>query len=112
ELRIAHTTLFPHITSEGVRLTEIADKLGVTKQAIGPLVDDLERGGVVERGVDPADHRAKQIRRTKRRRPALRHGLGVLAELEAELAKTVGKRRLAVLANTLEAVIRAIEETR
>jgi DNA-binding MarR family transcriptional regulator len=108
-IRMAHTTLFPHITSAGVRLTTLADKVGVTKQAIGPLVDDLEREGMVERIDDPDDRRAKLIRWTKRGERALLHGLGVLAELERELAKAVGTSRLAQLANTLERLIAAVE---
>lgn len=108
-LRAAHTQLFPHITSEGIRLTELADKLGVTKQAIGPLVDDLEREGVVERVDDPADRRAKRIRWTRKGQRALLHGLGVLASLETELARQVGKARLAELAETCERLIAALE---
>jgi DNA-binding MarR family transcriptional regulator len=106
-LRAAHTALFPHISAEGVRLTALADKLGISKQAIGPLVDDLEREGVVERIADPADARAKLIRWTKKGQRALVHGIGVLQALEAELAETVGKRRMAELATTLELLIAA-----
>jgi DNA-binding MarR family transcriptional regulator len=108
-LRLAHTALFPHITDAGVRQTELADKLGVTKQAIGPLVDDLEREGVVERIADPADARAKLVRWTAKGRRALREGIGVLAQLEAELAEDVGARKLAALADTLEDLIAAVE---
>jgi DNA-binding MarR family transcriptional regulator len=110
QLRPAHTTLFPHITSHGVRLSTLADRIGVTKQAIGPLIDDLEREGVVERVEDPTDRRAKLIRWTKKGERALLHGLGVLAELERELARSVGKARMAALADTLEALIGAVEE--
>lgn len=110
QLRTAHTALLPHITSAGVRLTELADKLGVTKQAVGPLVDDLEREGIVERVDDPADRRAKLIRWTKRGERALLDGIGVLAALERDLAKSVGKQRMAALADTLEALIAAVEE--
>lgn len=110
QLRPAHTTLFPHITSQGVRLSTLADRIGVTKQAIGPLIDDLEREGVVERVEDPTDRRAKLIRWTKKGERALLHGLGVLAELERELARSVGKARMAALADTLEALIGAVEE--
>jgi len=110
-LRTAHTQLFPHITSEGIRLTELADKIGVTKQAIGPLVDDLEREGVVERVDDPEDRRAKRIRWTKKGQRALLHGLSVLAELERELAEHVGKARLAALADTCEKLLVALDET-
>jgi DNA-binding MarR family transcriptional regulator len=111
-LRMAHTQLFPHITAEGVRLTEIADRLGVTKQAIGPLVDDLEREGVVERVDDPADGRAKRIRWTRKGQRALLHGLSVLAELERELAREVGAARLSALADTCEQLIATVETRR
>lgn len=109
ELRLAHTQLFPHIAFDGVRLTEIAKRLQVSKQAIGPLVDDLVAAGVVERIADPRDQRAKLIRWTRRGRRALEHGLGVLGALERELAPAVGRARMAALADTLEAVIAAVE---
>jgi DNA-binding MarR family transcriptional regulator len=110
-LRAAHTQLFPHITTDGVRLTELADKLGVTKQAIGPLVDDLERDGVVERVDDPDDRRAKRIRWTRKGQRAVLHGLGVLAALESKLAREIGKPRLADLADTCERLIAALERS-
>lgn len=108
-LRISHTALLPHITDAGVRQTELADKLGVTKQAIGPLVDDLVAEGIVERIADPTDARAKLVRWTAKGRRALRHGIGVLAQLEQELAHDVGARRFSELADTLERLIAAIE---
>ena len=108
-IRIAHTQLFPHISREGIRLTVLAERIGVTKQAIGPLVDDLERAGVVERIDDPDDRRAKRIRWTRKGERGLLHGLSVLADLEHELAREVGKARLAELADTCERLIAALE---
>lgn len=108
-LRQAHTQLFPHITRDGVRLTELATRLDVSKQAIGPLVDDLVAAGVVARVPDPADARAKLIRWTPAGLRALEHGIGVLAALEAELAARVGKQRLKTLADTLADLIAAVE---
>lgn len=107
-LRAAHTQLFPHITRQGVRLTTIAERLGVTKQAIGPLVDDLEREGVVERVDDPDDARAKRIRWTAKGERALVQGLDLLAELERDLAHKVGAGRLAELAETCERLVAAL----
>jgi DNA-binding MarR family transcriptional regulator len=104
-IRTAHTQLFPHISREGIRLTELADRIGVTKQAIGPLVDDLEREGVVERIDDPDDRRAKRIRWTRKGERALLHGLSVLGQLERELARDVGKARLDALADTCKRLI-------
>lgn len=108
-LRKAHTTVFPHITRAGVRLTAIAAALDVSKQAVAPLVDDLEGAGLVERVDDPADGRAKLIRWTPAGVRALRHGLGELAALEAELAEVVGAGRLRALADTCARLIAALE---
>ena len=109
-LRLAHTALLPHISEAGIRQTALADRLGVTKQAIGPLVDDLAREGLVERIDDPSDRRAKLVRWTHAGRQALRHGLGVLADLERVLAREVGRARLTALADTLEALIAAVDQ--
>ena len=108
-LRLAHTQLFPHITSDGIRLTELADRLEVSKQAVGPLVDELVAQKVVERIPDPADQRAKLIRWTQRGRRALLHGMTVLDGLERELAHRIGPRRMAELADTLAELVAAVE---
>ena len=114
EVRPAHTALFPHLDFDGVRLTDLAARVGITKQAAGQLVDDLAAAGMVERLDDPTDRRAKRIRFSRRGYAALMHGLGVLREVEAALAAAVGGRRMRVLHETLRLVIAAMEsgETR
>jgi DNA-binding MarR family transcriptional regulator len=107
--RAAHTRLLPHISPEGVRLTELADRVGITKQAVGKLVDDLEAQGVVVREPDPDDGRALRVRYTDRGAAALLHGLGILAELEREVAKSVGKKRMGELNAILSDVVRVLE---
>src|SRR5215471_6394163 len=61
-VRPAHTALFPHLDFDGVRLTDLAARTGITKQAVGQLVDDLAEIGMIERIADPRDRRAKRIR--------------------------------------------------
>jgi DNA-binding MarR family transcriptional regulator len=108
-MRTAHTALLPHLDFTGVRLTELATRVGVSKQAVAPLIDDLEAMGTVERVADPDDGRAKRIRLSKRGAAAIHHGLSVLATLEAELAVEVGKARMDDLHRALAAVLAAIE---
>jgi len=108
-VRPAHTTLFPHLDFEGIRLTDLASKVGVTKQAVGQLVDDLVELGMVERLSDPADGRAKRIRFSRRGYAALMHGLGILRELEASLTTTVGARRMRELRDTLKLLVETLE---
>jgi DNA-binding MarR family transcriptional regulator len=106
----AHTALFPHLDFEGIRLTELANKLGVTKQAVGQLVDDLAAVGMVERVADPFDGRAKRIRFSRRGHAALLHGLGVLREVEADLEGAIGKGRMRELHKTLQMMIGVLED--
>src|SRR4051812_480424 len=63
-LRVAHTQLLPHLGTQGVRATEIARRIGISKQAVGALLADLEAWGVAERVPDPADGRASLVRLT------------------------------------------------
>jgi DNA-binding MarR family transcriptional regulator len=104
-LRRAHTALFPYIDREGTRLTELARRLGVTKQAVGQLVGDLEELEVLERVDDPADGRAKLVRFTRRGLEALHHGLSVLQGIERDLERRLGKARMRELHAALAEVV-------
>ena len=77
-VRIAHTTVLPHIDLEGTRLTELARRLGVSKQAAGQIVDELEEFGMLERIADPQDARAKLVRFSKKGQAAMLDGCGHL----------------------------------
>src|SRR5437773_404187 len=50
----------------GTRLTELAGRAGVTKQAMMQMVDELQAAGCLRRTPDPADARAKVVRLTAR----------------------------------------------
>ena len=111
KVRMAHTALFPHIAWEGTRSTELAQRLGISKQAIGQLIGDLEEMGVVRREPDPSDGRAALIRFTAHGQQALLHGLSVLKELEDELSREVGSSVLRTLKTNLTTLIAALEKT-
>jgi DNA-binding MarR family transcriptional regulator len=108
-LRAAHTALFPHLSSEGIRGADLAKKLGVTKQAISQLITELEDWGVIEQVADPEDGRAKLVRLTARGQQGLLHGLSVLRGLEQELEGKIGKRRMQELHTALLALEKALD---
>src|SRR5512146_741814 len=85
EARLAHTTLLPHIDLDGTRQTEIARRAGVSKQAVGQLVDDMVGLGMLERVADPSDGRAQLVRFTDDGIAQLLVGLDVLDEIEIDL---------------------------
>src|SRR5688572_1191774 len=90
-LRRAHTSLLPHVDLGGTRITDLAQRLGVSKQAASQLVDDLEQLGVLAREPDPDDARARRVVFTPRGRAGLLEGLALLRELEAELTREIGR---------------------
>jgi DNA-binding MarR family transcriptional regulator len=108
-LRPAHTNLFPHIDFAGTRLSDIARRIGITKQAVGQLVADLAARGVVELLDDPADGRAKLVRFTAAGTTAIRHGLEVLRSIEAELGAEIGEQNMRALHRALLALLPALE---
>jgi len=94
DIRGAHGCVFGNIAPEGMRLTELAERAGMTKQAVGEAVSDLERLGYAERLPDPADGRAKIIRLTERGAIAQRAGFQVIGELEREWRERFGAERV------------------
>ena len=108
-LRPAHTKLLPHIDLAGTRLTDLAARLGVSKQAAGQLVEEMQQMGVLERVPHPQDGRARMVRFSARGRRGLLQGLGVLRDIEGELASELGTREIATLRRLLARLLAALE---
>ena len=108
-LRPSHARLLPFLGRDGIRLTTLAERLDVTKQAVGQAVAELEAAGIVDLVADPADGRAKLVRLNERGVQAMQHGLGVLRGLEEELGDAVGKKTMRALHDALEKVLAAID---
>jgi DNA-binding MarR family transcriptional regulator len=64
ETRIAHVSLTRNLDVEGTRLTELARRASMSKQAMGELVDQCVELGLVDRAADPSDGRARIIKFT------------------------------------------------
>ena len=108
-LRAAHTSLLPHLNFEGIRLTDLAARLGVTKQATFQLVQDLEALGLVKKRNDPADGRAKLLSFSRKGERALLDGLRILGGIEREIATAIGRTRFAALHDALLALLPVLE---
>ena len=108
--RPAHTRLFPHLSRQGIRATTLAARLGVTKQAVAPLIADLVAWGMAEQVPDPSDGRARLVRWTERARMQMMHGLGLLGSLEAEWTAHMGEARAQGLREGLLALLQFLED--
>lgn len=110
-LREAHTRLIPHLqTPGGIRMTALAQKLGVTKQAVQQLVADMVDEGVVRLALDPYDARARRVMLTEFGLTALMHGTKKLLEIERTVAARLGKREVQQLHKLLSALLLVLEE--
>jgi DNA-binding MarR family transcriptional regulator len=95
---------------EGSRLTELAERSGLTKQAVGEVIPELEQLGYVTREPDPRDRRAKLIRLTPKGRDACLTGRRLFAEIEREWAEQLGEELLAGLREAAERIAAAERE--
>ena len=101
DIRPAHTAVFQHIEADGSRLTDLAERAQITKQSMGYLVDYLERRGYLERRPDPTDRRVALICLTDRGWDQIGAALSIIAEIEHDWARRIGKRRMEELRDVL-----------
>lgn len=97
----AHFTVFRYPSPDGDRPSELAARLGISKQSLSYLLRELERLGYLERRPDPADLRAKRIVVTRRGKAAIAVIRSAVVELEQEWAEQLGARRFAQLRSLL-----------
>src|SRR5262245_40836206 len=88
----SHGVVFEHIGADGARLTQLAERAGVSKQMMQYMVDPLVADGYLERVEDPTDGRAKIVRITPRGAKALAVANAALRKAEVEFAKLIGPK--------------------
>jgi len=103
QVSAAHIHITRHLALEGARLQELAELAGMSKQAMGKLVDQCEAWGLVTREADTRDGRAKRVRFTPVGLAWLHGFQRAVTQAEAELKQAVGAEVAAVIALGLEA---------
>ncbi len=112
DLRPSQATLMLNVDRRsGTRLTELARRAGVTKQAVMVVVDELEVRGLVRRTPDPDDGRAKVVRLTARGRTCAAECRRAVAAVEARARRSLGGRRHDALRETLGLLLETDEES-
>ena len=89
-IRASHSVVFGQIDDDGRRLTDLARGANMTPQAMGELVDELERSGYLVRRPDPSDRRAKLIMLTETGRACLAAGTDTIAAIEDRITQALG----------------------
>lgn len=103
DVRPGHAAVFLTVDRRsGSRLTALAQRAGVSKQAMMLSIDELEVRGYVRRVPDPADARAKLVRLTAKGRRCATECRRVVQSLETRTRRGLGARRFESLRSSLE----------
>lgn len=103
QVSAAHIHITRHLSRDGSRLTELAERAGMTKQGMGKLVDQCEAWGLVTRGPDPLDARARRVLFTADGLAWLEAFQNAVAQAEKEFRASVGDEIATVVTIGLEA---------
>jgi DNA-binding MarR family transcriptional regulator len=98
------------IDRRGNTVSELARRVGVTKQSMADTVRSLESQGLVTRRPDPGDRRAQLVTLTDEGWAALHFGLQVVTDLHARWTSLLGAHDMAHLVALLDRLARLLDE--
>jgi DNA-binding MarR family transcriptional regulator len=101
DIDAAHVNVFVHPGPQGTRPSELAARLGISKQALNYLLGELERLGYLERRVDPHDQRSKRIALTPRGERVGWVMRDAVTEVERDWEARLGAKRFGQLQDLL-----------
>jgi DNA-binding MarR family transcriptional regulator len=101
DLRLAHHQVLANLPPGGLRLTALAERARMTKQAMAELVADLVELGYLACTPDPDDRRAKRIELSARGRRSVAATVAASAAMEQELAQRITPKHVRQLRRAL-----------
>ncbi len=104
DLNLPHTAVFQFPGPDGTRPGSLAERAGISKQAMNQLLRSLEDLGYIVRSDAPDDSRSRVIRFTKRGYAAYSRIYDIFQEIEREWAAELGSRDFAQLKKLLSRV--------
>jgi DNA-binding MarR family transcriptional regulator len=102
DLSAAHVGLWRYPGLDGLRPSQLADRVGITKQSVNDLLGHLERHGYLLRVPDSADGRARVVRLTPRGRRLEQTIYAEAGAAQLRIAEILGPERFAHLHSSLE----------
>jgi DNA-binding MarR family transcriptional regulator len=107
DLRPAHGFAFQLLSAGGATGNELAEHLGVTKQAASQMVDYLEEHGYVVRHPHPTDKRGKLILLTQKGWDGIQTVEAIFATLENRWTAILGPEHMKILRTDLHRLVAA-----
>ena len=110
DLSAAHLYVFQLPGPDGLRPTDLADRMNMTKQATNHLLASLESSGYLKRMAGDGDGRTKVIRTTAKGRRVSEIMVASSRRLERDWVKHLGRYRLEELRGELAALDAVVNE--
>jgi DNA-binding MarR family transcriptional regulator len=101
-LSLFHTTLISHLDIEGTQISTLAERAGMSKQAMGQIAKELEERDYILRVPDPIDKRAVLLKFTETGYAFLQDAYQVKVEIETEYSEILGEENMKTLKSLLE----------
>lgn len=101
DLRLPHIAVLQYPGADRVRPSVLADRAGMSKQAMNQLLRSLESLGYLTRADDAAEGRARIVRFTARGRAAYAKIHNILRDVETEWSTELGAADFATLKGVL-----------
>jgi DNA-binding MarR family transcriptional regulator len=105
DLRPVHRPILRDLLMSNLRPSELAARLGLSKQAANDLVREFEAKGYITLEPDPDDGRAKRIVATERGRQAVETAQASSNAVGRRWAERVGAERYAVFEEVLRDIV-------
>ncbi|GGZ91714.1 MarR family winged helix-turn-helix transcriptional regulator [Streptomyces echinoruber] len=100
---VTQAAVFAALDDDGTTVSDLARRMGVTRQTTHQAVHGLIGMGLLRQAPDPASARRRLIRLTAEGARVHRRAQAALAVLEARLAERIGAGRVAALREALTA---------
>lgn len=112
ELDRASSALLYRLYAEGenLRLTDLAERLGIDPPAVTRKVQQLERAGLLCRSSDPSDARARRLGLTRRGREAIERLLRAREDWFAEMLEGWSRKDKREFARLMQFLASTIDE--
>ncbi len=101
DLTGAHLTFFCHLNCGVTHASEVARRMGISRQAVYKVTQELQRMGALELKEDRDDKRQKTICMTERGERVALDARAAMAAAEAHLRSVVGAKRFESMAQIL-----------
>lgn len=111
DISVADSELLPFLDIEGTGLSEIADRKGISRQAVHQSVHSLIRRGYLELTQHPDDARARIARHTAKGLRLVETMQGIKGEIQKEALAALGPKKTADLTRMLNRLTQSFDRS-